>query len=129
MFPMIDQGISKVLDAAMKKGDFETFRTTFEAEGLDASGLLYSRARKNAWPLVKRALDDPFKKTTVGGKLDIARYLMGKGADLNVSAPWGILFVGGLSELVAGWIEGTLETDPAELVDAATRAFTRLAHR
>lgn len=41
----------------------------------------------------------------------------------------GILFVGGLSELVAGWIEGTLETDPAELVDAATRAFTRLAHR
>lgn len=41
----------------------------------------------------------------------------------------GILFVGGLSELVAGWIEGTVETDPAELVDAATRAFTRLAHR
>lgn len=41
----------------------------------------------------------------------------------------GILFVGGLSELVAGWIEGTLETDPAELVEVATRAFARLAHR
>ena len=41
----------------------------------------------------------------------------------------GILFVGGLSELVAGWIEGTVEVDPEGIVEAATRAFTRLAHR
>lgn len=41
----------------------------------------------------------------------------------------GILFVGGLSELVAGWIEGTVEVDPEGIVEAATRAFSRLAHR
>ena len=41
----------------------------------------------------------------------------------------GMIFVGGLSELVAGWIEGRVDVEPADLVEAAARAFTRLAHR
>lgn len=40
-----------------------------------------------------------------------------------------MLFVGGLSELVVAWLDGTVDTTPAEIADAATRAFTRLAHR
>ncbi len=40
-----------------------------------------------------------------------------------------LLFVGGLSELVVAWLDGTVDTTPAEIADAATRAFTRLAHR
>ena len=40
-----------------------------------------------------------------------------------------MLFVGGLSELVVAWLDGTIDTTPEEIADAATRAFTRLAHR
>ncbi len=40
-----------------------------------------------------------------------------------------MLFVGGLSELVVAWLDGTVDTTPAEIADAATWAFTRLAHR
>lgn len=40
-----------------------------------------------------------------------------------------VIFIGGLSELVAGWLEGSIDATPAEIVEAATRAFTRLAHR
>lgn len=40
-----------------------------------------------------------------------------------------VIFVGGLSELVAGWLDGTVDTGPPDIVEAATRAFTRLAHR
>lgn len=41
----------------------------------------------------------------------------------------GMLFVGGLAETVSAWLDGTLDTDPDRIVEAATRAFTRLAHR
>ena len=40
-----------------------------------------------------------------------------------------MLFVGGLSELVVAWLDGTVDTTPEQIADAATRAFTRLAHR
>lgn len=40
-----------------------------------------------------------------------------------------VIFIGGLSELVAAWLDGSVETGPADIVEAATRAFTRLAHR
>jgi len=39
------------------------------------------------------------------------------------------IFIGGLSELVAGWLDGSVDAGPDEIVEAATRAFTRLAHR
>lgn len=40
-----------------------------------------------------------------------------------------VLFIGGLAELIAGWLDGSVDTTPADIVEAATRAFTRLAHR
>lgn len=39
------------------------------------------------------------------------------------------MFVGGVAELVTGWIDGTLEARPDEIVDAATHHFTATAHR
>ena len=96
MFGMLSQAASTLLDEAIKAGDFAAFRATFESEDVDASALLYSRARKNAWPLIKRALSDPFKARTLEGRLDIAHFLLEAGADTNVSAPWGTLFLGGL---------------------------------
>ena len=47
----------------------------------------------------------------------------------NAGVLAAMLFVGGLSELVVAWLDGTIDTTPAEIADAATRAFTRLAHR
>ena len=40
-----------------------------------------------------------------------------------------VIFIGGLSELVTAWLDGALDTGPGDIVEAATRAFTRLAHR
>jgi hypothetical protein len=41
----------------------------------------------------------------------------------------GLLFIGGVAQLVTGWLDGTLAATPAEIVDAAAHAFTAIAHR
>ena len=41
----------------------------------------------------------------------------------------GLLFVGGLAELVTAWLNGEIDITPAEIVDAATFQFTSTAHR
>ena len=50
---------------------------------------------------------------------------MGRGLDATPSEREvaGLLFIGGMAELVAAWLGGTLETSPEEIVDAATRMF------
>lgn len=40
-----------------------------------------------------------------------------------------LLFVGGLAELVTGWIEGDLDISPEDIVTAATHNFAVTAHR
>lgn len=35
----------------------------------------------------------------------------------------GLLFIGGMAELITAWLDGTLEATPEALVDAATRGF------
>lgn len=39
-----------------------------------------------------------------------------------------VMFVGGVSQLVAAWIDGTLPATPEAIVDAATRNFAATAH-
>lgn len=38
----------------------------------------------------------------------------------------GLLFVGGMAELVTAWLDGTLDATPEEIVDAASRNFLGL---
>ncbi|GGO77368.1 TetR/AcrR family transcriptional regulator [Nocardioides deserti] len=38
----------------------------------------------------------------------------------------GLLFIGGMAELVSAWLDGSLEATPEELVDAATTMFLGL---
>ncbi|MFL6061167.1 MAG: TetR/AcrR family transcriptional regulator [Marmoricola sp.] len=38
----------------------------------------------------------------------------------------GVLFIGGMAELITAWLEGTLEATPEEIVAAASRAFLGL---
>jgi AcrR family transcriptional regulator len=39
------------------------------------------------------------------------------------------MFIGGVAELVTGWLLGALEATPEEIVEAATANFTATAHR
>ncbi|ANS31273.1 TetR family transcriptional regulator [Rhodococcus opacus] len=41
----------------------------------------------------------------------------------------GLLFVGGLAELVTAWLNDEISITPGEIVDAATYQFTSTAHR
>lgn len=41
----------------------------------------------------------------------------------------GLMFIGGVAELVSTWLEGRLEASPDDIVEAATRAFTATACR
>ena len=38
----------------------------------------------------------------------------------------GLLFIGGMAELVTAWLDGVLDASPEEIVDAATRMFLGL---
>lgn len=38
----------------------------------------------------------------------------------------GLLFIGGMAELVTAWLDGSLEATPDEIVEAASRAFLGL---
>ena len=38
----------------------------------------------------------------------------------------GLIFIGGMAELVTAWLDGALEATPTELVDAASRSFLGL---
>ncbi|MGZ5422879.1 MAG: TetR/AcrR family transcriptional regulator [Aeromicrobium sp.] len=41
----------------------------------------------------------------------------------------GLLFVGGLAELVRAWIDDEIDASPNDIVEAATHHFTATAHR
>lgn len=41
----------------------------------------------------------------------------------------GLLFIGGLAELVIAWLNDEIDMTPADIVDAATRQFIATAHR
>lgn len=41
----------------------------------------------------------------------------------------GLLFVGGLAELVSAWIDEEIDASPNDIVEAATHHFTVTAHR
>lgn len=40
-----------------------------------------------------------------------------------------MMFIGGVTELVTAWIDGTLAATPGDIVEAATHHFTATAHR
>ena len=56
-----------------------------------------------------------------------AEELLGaRGSDQRSDEIAGLIFIGGMAELVTAWLEGALEATPTELVDAASRSFLGL---
>jgi AcrR family transcriptional regulator len=59
-----------------------------------------------------------------------ARELYGPDAWADVEGQLAAtMFIGGVAEMVTGWLQGALEASPEEIVEAATRNFTATAHR
>ena len=56
-----------------------------------------------------------------------ARELLGlPGRSEHEDETAGLLFIGGMAELVTAWLDGSLEATPDEIVEAASRAFLGL---
>ncbi|MDJ0395086.1 helix-turn-helix domain-containing protein [Rhodococcus sp. G-MC3] len=68
---------------------------------------------------------------------DFARLVAGEAHDLYGDNAWpepeseinGLLFIGGLAELVVAWLNDEIDVTPKQIVDAATRQFVSTAHR
>lgn len=59
-----------------------------------------------------------------------ARELYGSQAWSDVEGQMAAaMFIGGVTELVTGWIEGTITASPEQIARAATHHFTMTAHR
>ena len=59
-----------------------------------------------------------------------ARELYGSNARTDLDGQLAAtMFIGGVAELVTGWLQGALEATPEEIVEAATANFTATAHR
>ena len=98
MFTIFSPELSVRLSEAIKKGDVKTLDRALDDAGGDPSGLLYARSRKTAWPLIRRVLEAPFKPSRLKVQLEMARYLLSRGADTKLSAPWGQSIIGSLSD-------------------------------
>jgi hypothetical protein len=96
MYMMLDPAVSATLKTAIDAGDLATFAATLQSAGASPSSLLYSKSRKNAWPVLKRVLYPPFKSRQLASRLGMGRHLLRLGADANVSTPWGFTIIGGL---------------------------------
>ena len=57
-----------------------------------------------------------------------ARELYDLDRDVAEGEMAGLLFIGGMAELVTAWLDGSLDASPEQLVDAATAAFIAM-HR
>lgn len=100
MFNMFSPEASAELNEIIQKGDVSDFVRALNDAGGDPSGLLYARARRTAWPLIKRVLDAPFKASRLEAQLEMGRHLLRLGADTHISAPWGQSIVGHLANCV-----------------------------
>lgn len=89
MSQMLNQSLSDMLKGWCQNGDFEKFISTYQEYQLNPSAFLYARYRKQAFPLIKRAIQPEFTQENTLGKLEIATFLIEEGANTHVSAPDG----------------------------------------
>ncbi|CAN5128666.1 TetR/AcrR family transcriptional regulator [soil metagenome] len=143
-FGGLDEALTAVLDAVAAEIEAARVAAT-EAAGDDPTSAVYAAVTS----FVQMLVDDPRK-----GRVAIieasampalrprrtallrhfahlaaesAAELLGTRASDPVSDEIaGLIFIGGMAELVTAWLEGALEATPTELVDAASRSFLGL---
>ncbi|TQS42113.1 TetR/AcrR family transcriptional regulator [Cryptosporangium phraense] len=143
-FAGLDALLEAVMDGVAAEIE-ETSRAAAEAAGDDP----VARVRAGVRAFVDLLLEDPRKgrvaivESVAVPKLrrrrtELLRYLAHQSAvesrallggaeqTRNHDEIGGLLFIGGMAELVTAWLDGAVEATPAEITDAASRALLSL---
>ncbi len=145
-FRNLDEALTAVLDAVAAEIDERSTRAS-EAAGDDPAERVLASVRA----FVELLLEDPRKgRVTIieAGAMPALRdrrtallHHFARRSAEEARALWdsprrsahddeiaGALFIGGMAELIARWLSGSLEATPDEIVDAAARSFLGLYH-
>lgn len=140
-FRTLDDALTAVMDQIAGEIEECTRRAADEA-GSDPS----ARVQASIRAFVELLVDDPRKGRVAiieagamsklrGRRTELLRHFAHRAAEEAREMPGlprrteredavaGLLFVGGMAELVAAWLDGTLDADPDEIVEAASRSF------
>jgi len=143
-FRNVDDALTAVMESIATQID-ETSQAAAEAAGDDPT----ARVRASVQAFVELIAADPRKGRVAiieaGGlaplrprRTELLRQFAHRSAeearelyDLSSRSPReseiaGLLFIGGMAELIAAWLDGAVEATTEELVDAATGMFVRI---
>ncbi|AWH84723.1 hypothetical protein HYN59_06125 [Flavobacterium album] len=90
MVTVLNPELSKELQTAIDKADVASFTKLMDEHNVHGASFLFASARKNAFPLINRALSGDFTNKNYAEKLEIARMLVDRGADPDMGAPYGL---------------------------------------
>jgi len=90
MVTILEPSLSREIQAAIDNADLAAFKKLMDENDVDASAFLHASSRKIAYPLVNRALSRDFTNKNFADRLEIARLLLDKGANPNMTAPNGM---------------------------------------
>ncbi|MEV6304481.1 TetR/AcrR family transcriptional regulator [Actinoplanes sp. NPDC051861] len=76
-----------------------------------------------AVPKLRRRRTELLRHLAHQSALESRKLLAAPGRSPNEDEIGGMLFIGGMAELVTAWLDGTLEAAPEEIVEAASRAL------
>ncbi len=99
--------------------------------------ILTEDPRKGRFALIESAAVEPLRTHRRAALRGFAQMVADEAARMYGERAWpplqgeiaGLLFVGGLVELVTAWLNEEITVTPTEIVDAATHQFTSTAHR
>ena len=141
-FSGLDEALTAVLDGVAVEIEQVTMAAA-EAAGEDPA----DRVRATVEAFVRLLVDDPRKGRVAiieaagipalrRRRTDLLRYLAHRSAEEartrlgllpargeRADELAGLLFIGGMAELITAWLDGALEATPEEIVEAAARGF------
>lgn len=143
-FGNLDEALTAVMEAIATEIE-ETSRTAADAAGDDPG----ARVRASVAAFVQLLVDDPRKGRVAiieagampalrRRRTELLRHFAHRAAEEShelIGLPRrggaedeiaGLLFIGGVAELITAWLDGALEASPAELVEAASRNYLGL---
>jgi AcrR family transcriptional regulator len=143
-FAHLDQALTAVMDAVAAEIE-ETTRQAADAAGADAR----ARVEASVRAFVRLLVDDPRKGRVAiiesaavpalrRRRTELLRHFAHRSAEeaqdlaglphrgAREDEIAGLLFIGGMAELITAWLDGVLEATPDEIVEAATRSFLGL---
>ncbi|AII07945.1 TetR/AcrR family transcriptional regulator [Rhodococcus opacus] len=146
-FTSRDELLQKVLDGIadeVRQAGLDTLRAstgTIEQRVRNAIAsfvtILTEDPRKGRVAMIESAASEPLRTHRRAALRGFALMVADEATRMYGDRAWpphqgeinGLLFVGGLAELVTAWLNDEISITPGEIVDAATYQFTSTAHR